>query len=240
MPYKKHTLLVANKFLKNDLSLKKSKIKTPKDYLWEKNKVLKTYFFLLKQFGNPGPWPWFNQGKPATKQEIIIGAVLTQNTNWNNVEKAINNLRKENLNSLKKIYCLSKTNVSKLKTLLRPAGFYNLKTQRLVNLIEGILKKYKHLKNLEKEKIFFLRDFLLSINGIGKETADTILLYALNKPIFVVDNYTRKFTNHFFNQQFKQYEQYQAFFQDSLPKDSCIFKNYHALIVQWGKTNHFL
>lgn len=221
--------------IKEGIKFENNQIKNLKNYLWQPNEVFLLYFQLLKRFGFPGPWPWFHQGPPSTKEEIVISAILTQNTNWNNVEKALSNLRKHRLNSLQKIFIFSQKNLSQLEQYLRPSGFYRLKTKRLMNLIKNIFSRYQSIDQMRKQPINKLRQFLLSIKGVGQETADTILLYALDKPIFVVDGYTQRFTQIFFNKEFSSYQKYQKFFEKNLPKNLELYKNYHALIVRWGK-----
>lgn len=222
--------------------LQKSKVDLKKS-LWQPTKILKLYFQLLKKFGFPGPWPWFDQGKPATKEEIVIGAILTQNTNWRNVEKAMVNLRKRNVNSLFAIYHLGQDNFDELKNLIKPAGFYNQKSERLFNLAKFIIENYSRLENFFRLPLKESRDKLLSLKGIGEETADTILLYAAEKPIFVIDNYTLRFVKAYFPSLRKNDDRHQKlktqdlqkFFMDNLPLNVTLFQNYHALIVRWGK-----
>lgn len=216
-----------------------------KNSQWQPTKVLKFYFILLKKFGNPGPWPWFNKGNQHTKEEIVIGAILTQNTSWSNVEKALNNLRKNKINSLKAIYLLAKKNLNQLKKLIRPSGFYNQKAERLFSFCEFIINNYKNLENFFKLSLKKAREKLLSIKGIGEETADNILLYAGEKPIFVIDAYTIKFVKKYLNRELSlfeeikkiQYQTLQRFFMDNLPCNIKLFQDYHALIVRWGKEN---
>jgi len=213
--------------------------------LWRPTKVLELYFTLLKRFGFPGPWPWFNQGKRANKEEIVIGSLLTQNTNWRNVEKALENLRKSQANCLEKIYQLGKEDVARLKKLIRPSGFYNQKAERLWRLSKFIMENYGSLTNFFKLSLDEAREKLLSLKGIGQETADTILLYAAKKPIFVVDNYTKRFVGKYLKKvkilagrsKVASYQILQQFFMDNLPKNTELFQNYHALIVKWGKTD---
>jgi endonuclease-3 related protein len=210
--------------------------------LWEVNEVLKKYFFLLKKHGFPGTWPWFKEGKKATREEIIISSILTQNTNWKNAEKALDNLRKEKLNHLEFVYKLGKNNLDYLKKLIRPAGFYNQKAERIFSLCKTLIEDYKNWRSFFKLPLFKAREKLLKIKGIGKETADTILLYVANKPIFVIDNYTILFVKKFFKQEIylsdnsnKLYDKLQSFFMKNLPRNRVVFQNYHALIVRWGK-----
>ncbi len=223
------------KLIKEGIKFENNQIKNLKKYLWQPNEVFILYFQLLKRFGFPGPWPWFHQGFPSTKEEIIIGAILTQNTNWNNVEKALKNLRENQLNSLKKLLLYSQKNYWQLEQYLRPSGFYRLKTERLINLINNIFSCYQSIDQMKKQPVDKLRQFLLSIKGIGQETADTILLYALDKQIFVVDRYTQRFTRIFFNKEFSSYEECQKFFEMNLPKNLELYKNYHALIIKQVK-----
>lgn len=214
-----------------------------KKCLWQPSMVLKLYFKLLKKFGFPGPWPWFSKGKPATKEEIVIGAILTQNISWRNVEKALNNLRKRGLNTLFGIYILGKINFNDLKNLIKPSGFYNQKAEKLLNFASFIIENYSELQNFFLLPMEKAREKLLSQKGIGEETADTILLYAGEKPIFVVDNYTRRFIEKYFKNiplwrgrlQVVSYQMLQKFFMDNLPQNIKLFQNYHALIVRWGK-----
>lgn len=219
-----------------------------KSFLWQPSAVLKIYFGLLRKYGFPGLWPWFSKRESHSKEEIVIGGILTQNTNWKNVQKAINNLRKNKANSLKVIYYLGKKNFTKLKQLIRPSGFYNQKGETLFNLTKYIIEKYQNLENFFKIETFKARGKLLLIKGIGKETADTILLYAGEKPIFVVDNYTRRFVKKYLNKEIIswfgrakviKYDNIQKFFMENLPLNIKLFQDYHALIVRWGKENYY-
>lgn len=235
----KNNQLCNGRFIDGKVDLEKS--------LWRPTRVLKLYFELLKKFGFPGPWPWFSQGKRATKEEIVIGSILTQNTNWRNVEKALNNLQKRRLNTLFGIYSLGKINFDDLKNLIKPAGFYNQKAERLFNFAKFIIENYNELQNFFLLPIEKAREKLLSQKGIGQETADTILLYAGEKPIFVVDNYTWLFVkSHFLYLRTKydriknlnnpkNYRFLQEFFMKNLSSNVSLFQNYHALIVRWGK-----
>lgn len=162
--------------------------------------------------------------------EIIIGAILTQNTNWKNVEKAIFNLNKENLISIEKI---KKINIKKLAELIRPSGYYNQKAERL-KIIADFLSR-NPIKKLKEEDTEKLRKKLLKIKGIGPETGDSILLYAFDKPIFVVDAYTKRIFNRLGYKE-KTYEEFQKLFMDNLEKDQKLFNEYHALLVELGKS----
>ena len=216
-----------------------------KKSLWQINEVLRVYFFLLKKLGFPGPWPWFKNGCSSTKEEIVIESILTQNTSWKNVKKAMINLKKKNLNNLKSIYIFGQKNLRELKKLIRPAGFFNQKGERLFLLTQFIIENYGRLENFSKLSLEKARRELLNQKGVGKETADTILLYALEKPIFVIDQYTQKFAEKYFLNSLKKqsdrikilksYDLLQKFFMTNLPCNTLLFQNYHALIVEWGK-----
>ena len=129
--------------------------------------------------------------------EIIFEAILTQNTSWKNVEKAIINLNKNNLIDIEKI---NKINIKKLAKIIKPAGYFNQKAKKLKNFSYFLFKKYNNdLKKLFNKNIKDLRNELLSVNGIGPETADSIILYAAEKPIFVIDAYTKRIYSRLFN-----------------------------------------
>jgi len=183
---------------------------------------------LLNHFGPQHWWPG------ETELEVIVGAVLTQNTNWKNVEKAILNLKERGLLSPKRLNALS---VSELAQLIRPAGYYNIKAKRLKNLIDFLRECYElDLARLLNEETDILRQELLSVNGIGPETADSILLYAAERPVFVVDAYTHRILRrHGMTDEQTDYHELQSLFMDHLPEDLSLFNEFHALIVKTGK-----
>ena len=185
-------------------------------------KLLQIYNELLKQFGPQHWWP------ADSAYEVVVGAILTQNTNWKNVEKVINSLKKENKLNEKAILEIT---ISELENLIRSSGFYKQKAERL----KLATKKWFELKDKNDLSIDVLRKELLSVKGIGKETADSIILYAFEKPIFVIDAYTRRFCKKYFNFESKNYDEYRTFFEDNLSQDLELFKEYHALIVEWAK-----
>ncbi len=206
------------------------------------------YKILHKTYGNQGWWP-LSKGKLETKHrngrprndkdrfEIIVGAILTQNTSWKNVEKAIYNLNKSKLLDAEKI---RKTNIKTVTKLIRPAGYYNQKAERLKIIADYIHKR--PLKKLFEQDIEPLRKELLAIKGIGPETADSIILYSAEKPIFVVDAYTKRiFSRLGFFKENAKYDDVQKLFMDSFSnvkdekKKTEIFKEYHALIVEHAK-----
>ena len=191
-------------------------------------KLTEIYQLLLDRFGPQRWWPG------ETEFEIITGAILTQNTNWTNVEKAIANLKAANLLTPEKLHRLD---ISKLAELIRPAGYYNIKAKRLKSFLTWLFENYDgQLTNLEGLETNILRAELLAIKGIGGETADSILLYAFNRPIFVVDAYTaRVAVRHGLIEPDADYEQLRELFQSNLPQDTLLFNEYHALLVRAGK-----
>jgi endonuclease-3 related protein len=190
-----------------------------------RQKLIELYRRLETEHGKQNWWP------AESPYEVMVGAILTQNTNWRNVEKAIANLKSADL-----LYphMLLETENRKLETLIRPSGFYRQKTERL----KLATKKWLELAgkaHYSRMKTELLRKHWLSVKGIGKETADSILLYAFNRPIFVIDEYTRRFCDYYNLFKAKEYDEYRIFFERILPKRVKLYKEYHALIVQWGK-----
>ena len=191
--------------------------------------LLKIYNSLYDYFGPLNWWPG------ATPFEVMVGAILTQNTSWSNVEKAINSLKKENLLEPRKLY---RINQEELAQLIKPSGYYNIKARRLKNFINIFVNDFEG----SAEKMFSgdggeLRKKLLNVNGIGPETADSILLYAGRKPFFVVDAYTRRiFSRHKLISEDSTYYQIQEFFIKNLDRDVKLFNEFHAQIVMLGKT----
>jgi len=191
-------------------------------------KLTEIYDLLLDRFGPQHWWPGQNPF------EIIVGAILAQNTNWTNVEKAINNLKTANLLDPDDLH---NTSYDRLAELIRPAGYYNIKAKRLKNFLNWFFETYdgdlSRLENLDTDS---LRQQLLGINGIGLETADSIVLYAFNKPIFVIDTYTcRVMGRHCFIEPGADYEQVRDVFESFLPSDVELFNEFHALLVMVGK-----
>jgi endonuclease-3 related protein len=186
------------------------------------------YQLLFDSFGPQHWWPG------QTQFEIITGAILTQNTSWANVEKAIANLKSADCLTPEKLYHLD---VSELAEFIRPAGYYNIKTKRLKNFINWLFDNYDgRLTNLETVNTNQLRAELLAVNGIGFETADSILLYAFERPVFVVDAYTARIAfRHKLISPDANYEQLRELFQSNLPEEIQLFNEYHALLVRIGK-----
>jgi len=186
------------------------------------------YDLLFERFGPQHWWPG------ETQFEIIIGAILTQNTNWANVEKAIANLKTANALSAQALYQM---NHDELAALIKPAGYFNIKAKRLKSFLTWFFNEYGGLlENLEQLSTDRLREELLNIKGIGPETADSILLYTFDRPVFVVDAYTaRVMTRHGLIETGCDYEQLQELFQSNLAEDVKMFNEYHALLVRVGK-----
>ncbi len=186
------------------------------------------YQKLFKHFGPQHWWPG------ETPFEIIVGAILTQNTNWGNVEKAIRNLKHEKVLTPQALHQISQ---SKLAALIKPAGYFNVKAKRLKNFIDYLFAEYDgSLAKMKREKLSTLRLKLLTINGIGPETADSILLYAFAKPTFVVDAYTKRLLyRHNIIEHDATYHDVKDLFETFFKHDSKFFNEYHALIVRLGK-----
>jgi endonuclease III related protein len=187
-------------------------------------RLINIFNTLLQSFGKRNWWPG------ETDLEIIVGAVLTQNTSWKNVEKAINNLKQHNALDIGALYNMDSES---LAFIIRSSGFYNIKSKRLKNIINVIYNEYSsNIYNLKILDMWKARSRLLDINGIGKETADSILLYALHKPVFVIDVYTKRFLkNHRLYKGNDDYDTVQSFFMKNLPEDTYLFNEFHALIV---------
>lgn len=178
-----------------------------------------------------GPQQWWPADSPF---EVIVGAILTQNTNWTNVEKAIANLKQADALDIESITSLPQ---EKLEELIRPSGFFRQKAVRLKHFTRVLIENYDgHLDRLFALDNDGLRTTLLALPGIGPETADSILLYAADRPSFVVDAYTHRILERLGIQQGKQnYEQTRSLFMRKLPAETDLFNEYHALIVQLGK-----
>lgn len=198
------------------------------------NKIRKIYDLLYKNYGPQGWWPLterykfipMHKGKkPDTQQrkfEIIIGAILTQNTAWKNVEKALVELNKRKLLDVNKLKSLP---AKKLGEIIKPSGYYNQKAKK----IKAIIKFLESRKKINREN-------LLTIWGVGPETADSVLLYAYKKPFFVIDAYTKRiFIRVGLVNKNISYDELQEAFHESLPKDIELFKEYHALLVEHAK-----
>jgi endonuclease-3 related protein len=186
------------------------------------------YDALLAVYGPQGWWP------ARTPFEVIVGAVLTQNTNWNNVTRAIENLRQADLLDP---HALNAVSVQRLAKLIRPAGYFNVKARRLKNLVAWLCERFDgDVGAMGRLGLHSLREELLAVRGIGPETADSILLYAVGLPTFVADAYTaRVLRRHKMMDADAGYDEIKAFFESALPADVELFNEYHALLVQVGK-----
>ena len=185
----------------------------------------------LRLYSAFGPQHWW----PADSSfEVIVGAILTQNTNWGNVEKAIFALKDKKCMNPEGLLKLSP---HRLAGLIKSAGYYNVKAARLKNFLGFFFSFYSgDIKRMGSQDIITLRRQLLAVKGIGPETADSILLYALNKPVFVIDAYTKRiFSRHRLLAEDATYEQAQDIFMRNLKNDLGLFNEYHALLVKLGK-----
>jgi len=178
-----------------------------------------------------GPQHWWPARSPT---EVVIGAILVQNTNWRNVEAAIAQLWEAGLIDWR---ALRDVTTSKLASLIRPAGTYRVKAERLKNFVRWLWREYDgDLARLRGVPLRKLRTQLLSVNGIGRETADSIILYAVDRPTFVVDAYTaRIMSRHGLIEPDVGYERLKALFEDCLPCNAQLYNEYHALLVAVGK-----
>ena len=190
----------------------------------KKTNLIKAFFdTLLTHYGPQKWWPC----QSGARWEIIVGAILPQNTAWTNVEKAIGNLLGSDVMSPERVLATSDT---ELQELIRPAGFFTQKCAYLKAMAEFMLERESAFE--QSADVWALRKELLSVKGVGRETADSILLYAFNKPIFVIDAYTRRVAErHLHLDGTLHYDTLQKIFMDALPPDAAIYNEYHALIV---------
>jgi len=191
--------------------------------------LINMYYHLMARYGRQYWWP------AQEPFEIIVGAILTQSAAWRNVEKAIANLKSAQALSPE---ALRRLNLSEVAGLIYPCGYYNAKTLKLKSLAHWLGEYY----NDDLSKLFInnaehIRQQLLSVYGIGQETAASIILYAANKPIFVIDAYTRRIINRIgLAPDSNSYAAYQNLFMHNLPADTQLFNEYHALLVCLGKS----
>jgi len=211
-------------------------MKSSEPILFQKKRRLKpsdlgqVYQTLRKAFGHQKWWPG------ETPFEVIVGAILTQNTAWTNVEKAIVNLKKAKKLSFPALHRMSH---KKLSRLIRPAGYFNVKADRLKCFMDFLMRECQgDLSKLKRGSMPALREKLLHVKGIGPETADSILLYALGKTSFVIDAYTRRiFSRHGVAPESESYELWREIFTQALPANSALFNDYHAQIVMTAKVH---
>ena len=192
-------------------------------------KLMEIYGLLYDRYGPQHWWPG------DSRIEIIVGAILTQNTNWGNVEKAIANLKSAGCLTVGR---LGEVDIATLSELIRPAGYYNIKARRLKNFMEWLYDQPRagSLDAADAAVTELLREQLLTVKGIGPETADSILLYAFERYVFVVDTYTyRVLGRHGLLDHDNDYEQIRDLFESNLRRDVGLFNEYHALLVRLGK-----
>ena len=201
------------------------------------------YQTLLENFGKQNWWPidksYHEKNNSDPRFETIIGAILTQNTAWLNVEKALHNLKSENLMDIKKI---SDIDIKLLQKMIKPSGFFNQKAKRLKNIASYLHKNYQDdLDCFFSRNLYEIREELLSLYGIGPETADSILLYAGGMPIFVVDSYTKRICKRLPLDTNISYDEIQEYFERNICKEHSkkeiaqIYNELHALIVRLAK-----
>ncbi len=190
--------------------------------------LMEIYERLLDHFGRQYWWP------AESPFEVLVSAVLVQNTSWSNVEKVMGILREEGMRTVEDLDDLA---IEELFELIRPVGYYRIKGKRLKNLLAYIRDRHGgSLEAMFQTPLDRLRRELLEINGIGPETADSILLYAGNLPTFVVDAYTlRIFARHGWAEPDCDYHQLKSLFEDGLERDAALYNEYHALLVRLGK-----
>lgn len=186
------------------------------------------YDRLLEHFGPQRWWP------AESAFEVMVGAVLTQNTNWRNVTVAIARLREGDFLRFGRLAALAE---AELAEMIRPSGYYNVKARRLLNLLQMIKDLYDgDPERMLADEVETARERLLAVSGIGEETADSILLYAGNQPIFVVDAYTYRIcSRHQLIDDECDYRSLQEIFMGNLRHDAALFNEYHALLVMAGK-----
>ena len=191
--------------------------------------VLRSYYNAM--LAHLGPRHWW----PAkTRFEVIVGAILTQNTAWSNAKRALDNLRRERLLAPAAMASIPTT---RLARLIRPSGYFRQKARKLKAFVVFLRREYRgSLNRMFRTRASELREKLLNVHGVGPETADSILLYAGDRPVFVVDAYTRRICErHELIHAHASYMDIQDFFERSLPPDASLYNEFHALIVSVGK-----
>jgi endonuclease-3 related protein len=194
-----------------------------------KTLLMEIYDRLYRAYGAMHWWPG------ETSFEVMVGAILTQNTSWRNVEKAIQKLKKKDVLNPEGIYHLKK---QQLASWIKSSGYYRIKADRLKSFMNFLFEEYGgDLRKMGREQLIELRKKLLQVKGIGPETADSILLYGLKKPIFVVDAYTKRIlSRHAIISEEASYGEIQALFMNHLPYSQRLFNEYHALLIHLGKS----
>jgi len=193
------------------------------------NEKLRAFYDAM--FAALGPQGWWPGETPF---EVVVGAILTQNTNWKNVERAIASLKREGLLDPQ---ALDRIDADRLGEIIRPAGYFRIKARRLKNFMHLLAGRFGgDLDALLALSTPALRETVLSVSGIGPETADSIVLYAAGRPVFVVDAYTARILyRHGLIEGDATYDDLQALFHGVLAEDADLFGEYHALLVAVGK-----
>ncbi len=191
--------------------------------------LMRIYKKLYRAYGPRNWWPG------ETSFEVMVGAILTQNTSWRNVERAIQRLKEKGILNPEGIHQLKR---SQLASLIKSSGYFRIKADRLKEFVNFLFENYDgNINRMRKEELKTLRKKLLGVKGLGPETADSILLYGLRKPIFVVDAYTKRIlSRHGITSENATYEEIQKLFMENLLLDERLFNEYHALLVHLGKT----
>lgn len=193
----------------------------------KKKELLDIYDSLLKEFGHRNWWP------ADGPFEVIIGAILTQNVSWKNAKKAIDNLKEaKKLDPL----ALYNSEPKDIAPLIKSSRFYNMKAEKINSFMDFYFREYGgSLEKMSAEDPALLRKKLLAVKGLGEETADAIMLYACNMPIFVVDAYTKRIFSRYgtFDEE-PSYREVQEYFMANLPRDTALFNDYHAQIDHLG------
>jgi endonuclease-3 related protein len=194
-----------------------------------KTLLMDIYDRMYQAYGPQHWWPG------ETAFEMMVGAILTQNTSWMNVEKAIDVLKRKGVLTPEGLRQLKKP---ALASMIRPSGYYRIKADRLRAFIDFLWEDYGgNIRRMGMKPLNELRQQLLQVKGVGPETADSILLYGLKKPVFVIDAYTKRIlSRHGIISEKASYDETQKLFMDHLPQDERLFNEYHALIVRVGKT----
>ncbi len=184
----------------------------------------KLYRDLYSYYGDLGWWPSEND------DETVMGCILTQNTSWKNVEKSIKNLKENNIKTLNDIVKLDEDN---LKNLIKSSGFYNTKGKYLMNVSKSIIEKYGNINNMKNKNRDETLKFIINLRGVGNETMESIMLYALDYHVFVIDSYTFRFFKRYLNIDLKRNE-----LRDIIENEfkyNYELKNLHGMIVEISK-----
>lgn len=187
------------------------------------------YERLMGHFGRQHWWP------ARTPFEVVVGAILTQRTTWKNAESVVRRLKGAGLLHPER---LAKAPIDRVESLVRPAGFFRQKARRIIRMAQHLVEKHDgSLNSLFDQPTKEVRKELLALDGVGKETADSILLYVADKLVFPIDAYTRRILKRMGIVKDSCYDRIQAFFQENLPRDLAMYKEFRALIVKLGKEN---